>query len=239
MKHGTRTLQIVMMLLAIGTISVAQAADEWRFGIGTGFSSYSLDGDVGFATPAGGVIADLDLDNSDTSDMMDSAFGFGAFATRGDWTFNFSFKTITLEDSDSGFKIEWDRTEYEAFAAYQFAVTGNHRWGVLAGVRGTDHDWTFKAPGFRASPDEDWTDAIVGLTHAVPINEKWSWNSRADIGFGDIRTVFELVLYPLNCGIHGPVVHPVDQCSTLYLNWPAIPYATRFRRDDVAESKIR
>ena len=185
MKNRQRIIQGAIVGLAVCAMPAVYAADEWHFGVGTGISSFSLDGDIGFATTAGGVIADIDLDNSDTSDMLDSAFGFSSFATNGEWTFNLSYKTVSLEDDDSGLDAEWDRTEYELSAAYQFAETGNHRWGVLAGVRGTDHEWDFSAPGLRASVDEDWTDVIIGLTHAVPINDKWSWSNRADYGFGD------------------------------------------------------
>ena len=47
------------------------AQDEWKFGIGTGFGSNGLEGDLGFATSGGGVIADVDLDASGVVDILD------------------------------------------------------------------------------------------------------------------------------------------------------------------------
>jgi hypothetical protein len=146
------------------------------------------------ATPSGGVVLDVDVDNSDTMDMLESAFGFGGFAAKGPWTINFSFGTVTLEDDDSAFDIEWDKSAAELSVDYNFATTGNHRWGVLAGVNYTDHEWEFqdKTTGQKLEPEDDWTDVIVGLTHRVPIADKWSWSNRVDYGFGDSEGAFNV-----------------------------------------------
>lgn len=168
------------------------ASDEWRFGIGTGLSSLALDGDIGFPGEDGGVVADIDLDNGDTADMFESAFGFGGFANKGLWTINFGYATLTLEDSDSGFDAEWDRSKAHLEVVYNFATTGNHRWGALGGIHYTDHDWDIKdqTTDFRSKFDDDWTDAVIGLTHNVPIVDKWSWSNRVEYGFGDSEGTF-------------------------------------------------
>ena len=188
-SHSPLKTLRVATLIAWLMIAGSAHAEEWRFGIGTGFSSFSLDGDIGFATPAGGVIADIDLSNSDTSDLLDSAFGFAAFAMKDPWKINFVFATLTLEDKDSGLSAEWDKTQYELSVEYRFAKTGQHAWAVLFGVRGTDHEWDISTPMGRFKPEEDWTDAIVGLTHAVPFADRWSWTNRVDYGFGDSEGV--------------------------------------------------
>ncbi len=182
-------MKIVRMsiLLLIATAAVAQgaAADEgWRYGIGTGISSFKLDGDIGFPSDDGGVIIDGKLDNSDTRDLIDSAFGLEAFAQKDRWRFGVRAVTMTLEDGTKGYKAEWDRTEGALWLDYNFATTGYHRWGALLGARYNKHEWTFKTPTERSKPDDDWTDVMVGLTHSVPFSEKWFWTNRVDYGFG-------------------------------------------------------
>jgi hypothetical protein len=178
------TLTAAGLLLAPATFA---AENEWTFGIGTGLNSLALDGDVGFATESGGVIEDMDLDNGDTADMFESAFGFASFANKGQWTVHLGYGTLTLEDDNSNFDAEWDRAEANLAVEYAFAKTGNHTWGVLGGVRMYDHDWEFqdKVTREKLEPDEDWTDGVVGLTHRVPFGKNWSWANRAEYMFGD------------------------------------------------------
>ena len=166
----------------------AQAAEnEWTFGIGTGISLLDLDGDVGFATENGGVIAELDLDNGDTADMVESAFGFFSFANKGPWTIHLMYATVTLEDSDAGFDAEWDKADAQLAVEYAFAKTGNHTWGVLAGVNYIDHEWELqdKIDRIKYEPEDDWTDAVVGLTHNVPFAGNWAWSNGINYSFGD------------------------------------------------------
>jgi hypothetical protein len=164
---------------------IAESGDEsWRFGIGTGISSFSLDGDIGFATSAGGLITEIDVDNSDTSDMLDSAAGFTAFAEKNLWRINLSAGTRTLEDSDSGLDLEWDYTTFEGSVTYKFATTGYNRWSALLGVRYTEHEWTIESATDDLRPEDDWTDVLIGLVHELPIGNTWSWSNRVDYGFG-------------------------------------------------------
>jgi hypothetical protein len=183
-KFGAVPLALALTLaLSVGL--PAMAADEWKFGIGTGFASFSLDGDIGFPLDmGGGTIFDVDLDNSDTADMLESGFGFGGYAAKGKWVIGYQLGTATLEDNDAGLKAEWDRTNVSASAGYNFAQAGNHHFGALFGFRYTEHEWNFATAMDSASFEDDWTDAVVGVTHRVPINDKWAWSNLIDAGFG-------------------------------------------------------
>jgi len=176
---------LVGLVALLATQGAAAAEDQWHFGIGTGFNSFPLDGKVGFATDnQGGVIEDIDVSNSDTRDYLQSAFGLGGFARKGPWTINLSGGRIELDDSDSGLDVNWKNTNVEGTVVYNFATVGRNHFGVLAGARYTKHDWDIDSATDSADPDEDWTDALVGLTHMLPFSEKWSWSSRVDYGFG-------------------------------------------------------
>lgn len=182
-RNGMVALLALSMVLAGG--GAAQAGDEWKFGIGTGFSSFSLDGDLGFPTGMGGVILDVDLDNGETADYLESAFGLTGFAAKGKWKILFTAGRVTLEDESGPLTAEWDKDQIEAAGIYNFAQTGKHSWGVLFGARNIGHDWTFKTGMGSFNLDESWTDAIVGVTHALPFATKWAWTNRLDAGFGE------------------------------------------------------
>lgn len=173
--------------------AAAQAAeDRWSFGIGTGLSSLDLDGKVGFATSSGGLVGDFDLDNGDTADMFESAFGAGGFANKGPWTIHLRFATLTLEDDNQDLNAKWDRSFGEFAVEYAFYRAGNHTFGVLGGVNYYKHEWEFQDKQTREKfkPDEDWTDAVIGLTHNVPFSDDWSWSNRIDYAGGDSEGTF-------------------------------------------------
>jgi hypothetical protein len=81
MKQSLSVLCVSLMTLVVFA-SAAHA--KWSFGIGTGFSLMNVDGKQGFTTViAGPVKYDVKLDPDDISDLMQSAFGFGGYATDG------------------------------------------------------------------------------------------------------------------------------------------------------------
>lgn len=208
-----------MLLLLLVDLSVqpSVAQDDWKFGIGTGVFALNMSGDIGFDTAAGPVIVEADLDTSDIADLMESAIGIGGFAAKGKWQFSFSFATMELEDGLAGMGpmatpasviATFEATAAELAASYRFAVTGKHAWSVLFGGRFINHDYnlslTVGMTSLTRTLDEDYTDAIVGITHAYPISEKVAWTNRIDAGFGDSESQFLV-----NSGIAWQVAKPV------------------------------
>lgn len=191
---GTPTVMLTAALGMTLSTSTLAADDEWRFGIGTGIRSLALDGDIGFATESGGVVAGIDLDNGDTADMFESAFGAAGFAAKGPWKFSAGAATLTLEDDDADLDAEWDRVQAHAEVEYAFATVGKNRFGVLGGIRYTDHDWKLEnnVTNVDTDAEDDWIDAVVGVTHTMPFAENWSWANRADYGFGDSEGTFHV-----------------------------------------------
>ena len=76
----------------------------------------------------------------------------------------------------------------ELAATYRFAVTGKNAWSALFGARYTKHEYRFDldigANAFTREIDQDWTDALIGITHARPFSQKWVWSNRLDLGVG-------------------------------------------------------
>lgn len=186
---------ILALASSISGVAMAEApaAGDWHYSIGTGITSFSLDGDLGFATPAGGLIREIDLDNDETSDLVDSAIGANASASNGRWDVLLSYGTMTLEDGNSALEAEWDRTAAEFAVVYNFAQLCNSKLGILAGVRYSEHEWTITSPtgAFpEVEPEDDWTDGIIGLSHVMQIGEHWAWRNRVDAGFGDTEEAY-------------------------------------------------
>lgn len=182
MKLFTRWALVLMILALLVPGAMAQDQDKWKFGIGIGLSSLALDGDIGF--PGAAASVPVDLSNSDTSDLIKSGFGAAGFARKGKWSILYKAGRLTLEDDDAGVDAEWDRDQVEVLGGYNFAQTGKHSWGALFGVRYVGHEWKVKAP-VVVDIDEGWTDGVIGLTHFMPISEKWSWSNRLDVSGGD------------------------------------------------------
>ena len=92
------------LLLAVAVLILstqgALAQEDWVFGIGTGSSSLTIDGDIGF----GSIKTDIDLDNA--SDYAKSGFGLAGFASKGNWAILWSAGSLTLEDDDKGLEAE-------------------------------------------------------------------------------------------------------------------------------------
>jgi hypothetical protein len=190
---------VVAGLLGISLSGVAHA--DWSFGIGTGIFRVNYDGDIGFDTAtaiAGPVELDVDLDADDVSDVMETAFGLGGYATDGTWMFQYSFGVLDLEDdprvilpdgrvvsSDLGF----DKTNAELIIGYSIYRDPSLIVRLEGGARYTDHELDADVavdgtPVLSRDIDEDWTDALVGISVGFPLAETWMWNNRFNAGFG-------------------------------------------------------
>ena len=192
------SIWFTLIILAVGSLAQAQGAQAgWRHGIGTGMQFMNLEGDSGLGTADGYIELELDLDSSEVSDLIETAFGLGGFSAKGKWTLAYSGMFLELEGGDKGSgpdgmsasaTVNLEVTAVEFSAAYQFGVTGKHTWSVLGGLRYTDH--TYKAAfrvgndSARATIENDWTDLLIGITHRVPFAKKLAWTNRLDGGFG-------------------------------------------------------
>jgi hypothetical protein len=190
---------VVAGLLSISLSGVAHA--DWSFGIGTGIFRLNIDGDMGFdiaIADVGPVEFDVDLDPDDVSDVMETAFGFGGYATDGKWMIQYSFGTLELEDDPSrtiagvgtvSSELGFDSTGGEITVGYPIYEDTSLIVRLHAGARYTEHeldlDVTVDGDSVLSRDiDEDWTDALFGISAGVPFAEKWTWNNKFNAGFG-------------------------------------------------------
>jgi hypothetical protein len=192
-----------MLAAALALAPNVVAQDKWKHGIGTGLFALNVKGDTGFTTALGPVELEADVNFDELREVLESAFGVGGYAAKGKWTLLYSAFQLSVEDSISGTGplrnpasagLDATYTGGEFAAAYRFAVTGKHAWSVLGGIRYLKHEYDFGVAIDNDPPnppatltrniDEDWTDLLVGLTHATRLGDRWTWSNRLDAGFG-------------------------------------------------------
>jgi len=179
---------------------------EWEFGIGTGIARLKIDGEMGFDSNLanGPVQFDVKLDPEDFDDLIDTAIGFGGYATDGTFLIQYSYGNMQLEGRESApvaatgerisARIDFDITQAELTLGYPVYKTSSVNILVDGGLRYIKHEFEGRLRltdaggavigGRDRDFDHDWTDIIVGAIINVPFAEKWSWNNRLNAGFG-------------------------------------------------------
>ena len=105
MRKFSKIIKIALLTVCAVSLIAAPSANakKWFYGLGTGFTFQNAEGDQGLHTVLFGPIqAEIDLDPSDFSDLMETAFGLGGYATDGTWMIQYSFGKIKLGAEPTG-----------------------------------------------------------------------------------------------------------------------------------------
>ena len=207
-KLSKVTRNILLLVCAVSLIGAPNAnAKKWFYGLGTGFTFMNAEGDQGLHTPLFGPIqAEIDLDPSDFSDLMETAFGLGGYATDGTWMIQYSFGFIKLGGEPSGSlpagagggtftsDLFFEITIGEFTVGYTAYRSKDKKFSFTpyAGARymkhelGADLSITQGATtsAFSLNVDNNWTDFLIGSSIGYVLSPKWTWNAQADAGFG-------------------------------------------------------
>jgi hypothetical protein len=190
-----------MMGLVVLVVMVASVASaEWHYGIGTGLTALNVQGDVGLNVRPGGVGPvqfDVDLEPDDISDLMETAFGLGGYATDGTWMIKASSGFMELRDGTSktlpnGVRVDgelfFETTLAELSVGYSCHRSENIVVTPYIGARYMNHevgaDFTVAGNEHSRSVEYDWADARVGVAIDVPLCEKLVWGTSVEAGFG-------------------------------------------------------
>ena len=192
------SVSLLSLVIVMGFSSVSHA--EWKYGIGTGMFLLNLDGDIGLTTNiAGPVTLDVDLDSSDINDLMETAFGFGGYASDGTWRIKYGFSYMDLKGdsktSQSGItvdaELEFEATGAELTVGYPIYKDPSVNLTLDAGLRYTKHEITSRTnitgavtENLKKDLDNDWTDFLLGATIAFPFDTAWNWSTNANAGYG-------------------------------------------------------
>lgn len=191
---------MLISLMTLVFILSSNSRAEWKYGIGTGLFLLNIEGDVGVHTntPSGSVDIPVDLDSSDINDLLETAYGFGGYATDGTWMIRGSFAYMDLEGTSvralpSGSSLiatlGFTATGAELTVGYPVYSDQAFTVSVDGGLRYTKHELSTAItitgnPSQFRELDNSWIDVLLGSTLSVPLAETWTWNTSANAGFG-------------------------------------------------------
>ncbi len=192
-----------ILLTALLTTSSVAFAEDWKFGIGTGFFGLNIDGDVGLDTSSGPVTSPLDLSSSDVMEVMETAFGFTGFASKGKWKINYTVAHLELEEKGNAeifntgqsirAKLNFVADTLDINVAYQYS----NGFSTYAGIRNTTHEVEFDFSSPELVIDRnfeiDWTDVYIGVAYAKAFGSDKAWITKVDAGTGDSEGSFTFV----------------------------------------------
>lgn len=192
-KHILAIAILTCLLMPLGAL----ADDGWKFGIGTGISLLDVDGDAGFNTPVGPVLFDASMTSDEVREYTESAFGFGGFAKKGDWTITYSIFQMDMEDTLSAeqggntgdLTVTFTATGAEVLTKYRFSKTAKNSWEAIGGLRYTGQEYGAEleinnVTVFDGSVDDNWLDLVVGISNIYVISPTLLWTSQLDYGLG-------------------------------------------------------
>jgi len=195
----TKTMFLIVAFLTV--LAFAPAADaQWEFSLGTGFTGISIDGDLGLNVNLAGVgpvEMEVDMSPSDIMDYMDKAYGFGIGATDGKWMIQTSVSRLEMEDDPDGTvgansissDLSFDVTKVYLTVGYPIYQDPGFTLRGYTGFRYNSHELEAKVEvngvnRIDRDIDEDWADALIGVSVDLPFAENWSRNTMFDAGFG-------------------------------------------------------
>ncbi len=191
----TMTNKILLSALAAGTLALAASpanADDWSFQFEPYLLGVTIDGDAGIGRITG---ADVDVNTSDIIDNLDLG-GMLHFEARHEsgWGMALDYAFMDLSDDIAGPRGAVLDADVRQGVLEAMLVKGTQsddaQLDYFAGLRWWDNDVDVTIdpvllPGtVSASVEEDWVDLFVGVRWKNPINEKWSFVLRGDIGTG-------------------------------------------------------
>lgn len=189
MKLKKLTVVLTLGVLLVSLTNTAQAQSEpWKFQLAPlWFWAANIQGTstIGTLPP---VPLDLDFQD-DVLENLDSVFTIHFEGQQGDWGFLTEYTHVGLDIPLGPIDIDF------VVDIAELGVTRrvNDRFEVLGGARYTSMDIDLVTTPVLA--DESWWDVFVGGRVNVPLNERWTFVARADIGAGDSDLVWNVVAH--------------------------------------------
>ena len=205
-------MRLAAAALAAALVGAAQAApaEAWRFELTPYLFGASLTGTTGVSN----VRAQVDMSFDDILDNLDSGFMAMLEARKGRWGFGLDGVYFKLKDetarswqgpggigSATG-QIDATMTEqiYQLYASYRVAggvdVIGGARYTKLDADLALVTTTGGLLPGNTRSlsGSRDWWDGVIGVRAVMPLAERWTFVSYADIGTGGSDISYQGIL---------------------------------------------
>ncbi len=186
----TRLAQVTLSTMIMLVLSATADAQDWSFELEPYMLGSSIKGDTTVGRAAG---VEIDVDLSDILEVLDIG-GMGHFEAHhsSGWGAILDYGFMDLSDDISGpsggvVRAKVRQGVFEALLARRRQL-GNGYVDYLVGVRWWDNDIDVTIdpvalPGSAtANVEEDWVDLIVGARWTNPLNDRWTFRFRGDIG---------------------------------------------------------
>lgn len=178
----------VLLALVVAVPGGARAQESWDWAFAPYLWTAGVEGD----TRLGPLPADVDLAFSDIVDALDGVALVHVEAHKSDHAL---FGDLVFLGTEPEANVEFDTLIVEAGYLHKFpSSTGIN--GLELGVRYWDFELAITPGPFpTVEGSEDWLDAFVGYRRDRPIDERWRYIARANIGAGgtDVSWAFDLV----------------------------------------------
>jgi len=196
--NSAMTNKILLSALAAGTLALAATpanADAWSFQIEPYLLGVTIDGDAGIGRVTG---VDVDVNTNDIIDNLDLG-GMLHFEARHEsgWGLALDYAFMELSDDITGprggvLDAELFQGVFEAqLVKSTRSRDDDEQLDYFVGLRWWDNDVDVEIdpvilPGtVTSNVEEDWVDLVIGVRWKNPINEKWSFLLKGDIGAGE------------------------------------------------------
>ena len=196
-------------------LSVTANGQSWSYSFEPYILASSIEGDAGIGRAVGG---DVSVDMSDILEVLDIGFmgHFEAHHSNG-WGVALDYGFMNLSADISGARggvvdTEVHQGVLEALLIRQ-SRSGNSNLEFLAGVRWWDNDIDVDIdpailPGTTSFDiKEDWVDLVLGIRWSNPVNDKWTFKLRGDIGGFGLESDFTSAV---SAGFHYDISEKID-----------------------------
>ena len=163
-----------------GLATDARAEGEWQYSFAPYIWGAGLDGTAGVQP----LTSDIDLSFGDIVETLDGGFLAHFEASKERWSFLADAVTLDLgHDFESG-KADVEQTVLEFGGAYVL----EEDFEVIFGARLNDVDIEIDRfagvvlPALRVEGAQTWVDPFIGGRWNPSINDRWSFQGRADVG---------------------------------------------------------
>lgn len=176
-----------------------QNNEDWNFFLAGYLTATAIDSKTTSYAPGGDQVIEIDASFSDLLENLDYGASGMFIARKGVFSFNVDLVFIGLDIDQSlplpssEANINVDIREHELYVGYA-AFDAYPELEVLTGIRYIDQDITVKiktpGPTQKLTIGDDWVDPFIGLRYMGPINNKWGWYLRGDIGGFNVGSDF-------------------------------------------------
>jgi hypothetical protein len=189
--------RLIPILLFVTCLATAPAAaqsggsDEWEFQIAPLYLwAMGLDGTMQLG---GGPSGEFEVEFKDAFENLETAFTVHFEASKGRWGFLADVMYLSIKGEQpistpgETAEVKIKNIILEGAAGYQVA----DRFWIIAGLRYFDLDPTVSFPiAPDIDPSTSWTDAFAGIMWRPKLGNRWTLDTRFDIGTGGSNFVW-------------------------------------------------